>query len=227
VAIWGDSGAFVPGAKSWGGFFSARSWPVRWKGYTPANVNYESNEFDAALIGIEVDILNAGRDALDSAPQFKDSLAKIGIQIVGFGKRNTAAVEIRTEDSDDAKRNSTNRRGAWHWGVIIRGALHEKSTVLYAENGAVHRGLDLWQTICRDGALLIAGQGRRTGIRFDEKFGGEVYQDVDGTLVMEGGHSGVRLQTETGEFLALRADGTIEMSEKVRSSLVDALGLRS
>jgi hypothetical protein len=28
VSIWGDSGAFVPGAKSWGAFFSARSWPV-------------------------------------------------------------------------------------------------------------------------------------------------------------------------------------------------------
>ena len=32
VSIWGDSGAFVPGAKSWGAFFSARSWPVKWGG---------------------------------------------------------------------------------------------------------------------------------------------------------------------------------------------------
>ena len=223
VAIWGDSGAFAPGAKSWGGFFSARSWPVRWQGYTPSRLDYREDEFDAALVGIEIDVLNAGRDALDRAPQFDDSLAKIGVQIVGFGKRNTAAIEVRTEDSDDASRDASSRRGAWHWGIIIRGALHDKSTVLYAENGVVHRGVDLWQTVCRDGALLIAGQGRHTGVRFDPAFGGEVYQEKDGTLVVEGGSGGVRMQTAGGDFLGIQADGTIQMSEKVRDSLARAL----
>lgn len=227
VAVWGDSGAFVPGAKSWGAFFSARSWPVRWTEYTPPGVQYEPEDFDAALVGIEIDVLNAGRDALDPAPKMKDSLAKIGLQIVGFGKRNTAAIEIRSEDSDDPSRDSTTRRGAWHWGIIIRGSLHESSTVLFSENGLVRRGIDLSQTVCSDGALLIAGSGRDTGIRFDAGRSGQAYLDHDGTLVVEGANNGVRLQTETGEFLALRPDGTVEMSDKVRQSLRQALGIAS
>jgi hypothetical protein len=226
VAIWGDSGAFVPGAKSWGAFFSARSWPVRWQGYTPTGVEYEPEDFDAALVGVEIDVLNSGRDALDPSPKLGNSMAKVGVQIVGFGNKNTAAIEIRSEDSDDPKRDSSSRRGTWHWGIIIRNALHTNSTVLFSENGHIRRGIDLSHSICSEGALLIAGSGRSSGVRFDLGDGGEVYRTAEGTLVVEGGTEGVRIQTKDGNFLELGPTGQVSMSDSVRESFIVALGLR-
>ena len=188
----------MPGAKSWGGFFSARSWPVKWDGYTPVGVDYAAEDFDAALVGVEIDVLNAGRDALDPSPKLGQSMAKVGLQVVGFGNKNTAAIEVRSEDSDDPERDSSSRRGSWHWGIIIRNALHTNSTVLFSENGHIRRGIDLSHSICSEGALLVAGSGQHSGIRFDLGDGGEVYRSAEGMLVVEGGNAGVRVQTRSG-----------------------------
>jgi hypothetical protein len=224
IAIWGDSGAFVPGAKSWGGFFSARSWPVHWTSYTPAtNKEYRDEDFDAALVGVEVDVLNSGRDWGDRSPLLSSSMAKIGVQIVGFGKRNTAAIEIRTEDSDDASKGPEERRGAWRWGLIIRNALHEQSTLLHCENGHIRRGIDLTLSSFEEGAVLISSNGSRSGIVFDLGSSGEVYAEKDGKLVVKGGDNGVRLDVGGGEFFQIGPGGKVEMSAAVRKSLKLAL----
>lgn len=224
VAIWGDSGAFVPGAKSWGGFFSARSWPLKWADYKPSgSPEFEDNDFDAALIGVEVDVLNAGKDWGEVAPGLEKSMAKVGVQIVGFGSRNTAAVEIRTEDTDDPLASPESRRGAWKWGIIMRNALHEQSTVLHCENGRIARGIDLSLSTFTDGAMLITGAGRKSGIIFDLGGSGEVYSDGEGLLTVRGGAKGVSLETESGDYLRLEKDGTVSMSPTVRQSLRQAL----
>jgi hypothetical protein len=224
VAIWGDSGAFVPGAKSWGGFFSARSWPVRWDAYTPKKMKpYSDADFDAALIGIEVDVLNAGRDWDDPSPVLDNSMAKVGVQIVGFGKRNTAAIEIRTEDSDDPNNLPHNRRGAWKWGFIVRNALHEGSTLLHCENGHIRRGIDLTLSTFKEGALLITSNGKGSGVVFDEGRSGEVFAEADGKLVVKGGSKGVRLEVGNGEFFEIGPDGKVSMSNAVRESFKLAL----
>ena len=226
VAIWGDSGAFVPGAKSWGGFFSARSWPVKWDSYTPAGAdNYTDDNFDAALVGVEVDVLNSGRDWDDPSPLLKTSMAKVGVQIVGFGKRNTAAVEIRTEDSDDPSKTSSDRKGAWKWGMIVRNALHEDSTLIHCENGKIKRGLDMSMSTFTDGAVLITSAGPKSGITFDQGSSGEIYSEEDGTLVVKGGANGVRIELQQGEFFSISSDGSISMTDNIKNSFRKALGL--
>lgn len=219
VAVWGDSGAFVPGAKSWGGFFSARSWPVKWEGYTPGGAsNYDNADFDAALVGVEIDVLNSGRDWQDKSPLLSSSMAKVGLQVVGFGARNTAAIEVRTEDSDDPNKTSENRRGAWKWGMIVRNALHEDSTLIHCENGPIRRGVDMSQSTFSEGAVLISSAGERSGVVFDHGRSGEVYAENDGTLVVKGGDNGVKLVVGA-EHIAITKEGTLELSEGLRRSL--------
>jgi hypothetical protein len=224
VAIWGDSGAFVPGAKSWGGFFSARSWPIRWNGYTPESVEtYADEDFDAALVGIEIDVLNAGRDWGDVSPALDNSLAKVGLQVVGFGARNTAAIEVRTEDSDDPNRDSSNRRGAWNWGIIVRNALHENSTLIHCENGRIRRGLDMSLSTFTEGAVRITAGGEQSGIVYDGGASGEVYAEKDGTLVVKGGEKGVKILCGHGNYMFFSPDGTVSMSDSIKKSLRRAL----
>ncbi len=214
VAIWGDSGAFVPEAKSWGGFFSARSWPVRWEGYTPESAGeYEDHDFDAGLVGVEVDVLNAGKD-WDGT-----NMGKTGVQIVGFGSRNGAAVEIRTEDTEDFGRGPENRRGAWHNAILVWNALHDNSTLLHCETGPSRRGIDLSKSSFREGALLASADGWRSGVVFGEGRAGQLFGEADGCLVVHGGEKGVRIALGQGEFFQFNPDGSVHMSEQVRRSL--------
>lgn len=226
VSIWGDSGAFVPGAKSWGAFFSARSWPVKWSGYTPDyGYKYADEDFDAALVGVEIDVLNAGRNWDEPSPILSSSMAKVGLQIVGFGKRNTAAIEIRTEDSDDPANTPETRRGAWKWGIIVRNALHEGSTLIHCENGRIRRGVDLSMSTFSEGALLISSAGEKSGIVFDHGKSGELYANNDGELVIKAGSNGVRLLFQAGEFFSFSGTGEINMSENLKNSLKKTLGI--
>lgn len=207
VAIWGDSGALAPGAKSWGAFFSARSWPVKWDAYTPADrFDYKNEEFDAALVGVEIDVLNAGQDWNKTSPLFSGQLAKIGLQIVGFGNKNTAAIEVRSEDSDDATRGPESRRGAWHWGIMIRGSLDNDSTVLMAENGKVRRGIDFDMTTFTEGALRITGAGPNSGVVFDGGASGEIFSDSNegkSTTNIRIGKDGLKIWDSTGSQVLL------------------------
>jgi 2-polyprenyl-3-methyl-5-hydroxy-6-metoxy-1,4-benzoquinol methylase len=226
VAIWGDSAALVPGAKSWGAFCSARSWPLKWADYTPQDcIGYDNSDFDAALVGIEIDVLNGGKDWRDISPALKQSFSKIGAQIVGFGKRNTAAIEIRSEDSDDPTKGPKDRRGAWEWAIIVRNALHDQSTLLHCENGEIKRGIDLSLTSFREGAVVMQSGKELSGIVFDAGAAGQIYADKEGTLVLKGGLNGVRVEASPGEYLSISAAGEVSMSANIRKSLIAALGL--
>lgn len=204
VAIWGDSAALAPKAKSWGAFFSARSWPLKWTGYTPPEcfAYDEATEFDAALVGVEIDVLNAGKDWCGPQGIDPSAMGKVGLQLVGFGNKNTAAVEIRTEDSDDPSKSAHERRGAWHWGIIIRNALDDQSTVLMSENGLIQRGIDFDKTTFTEGAMRISGVGLGSGIIFDHGTSGEIYSDShDCSLNFKMGNSGIKLWSSDGKKL--------------------------
>lgn len=204
VSIWGDSAALAPGARSWGGFFSARSWPTRWTGYTPNELfAYDADmQFDASIIGIEIDVINGGKDWGVSLPNIGYACAKVGLQLVGFGKRNTAAIEVRTEDSDDPDLGPTDRRGAWNWGIIMRNSLHDQSTVLYSENGEIRRGIDFDKTTFTEGALRVTGAGPSSGIVFDAGKSGEMYSQ-DEVLNIRIGSKGLKIWNSDGTKVLL------------------------
>ena len=196
VAIWGDSGAFAPRAAAWGGFFSARSWPVHWQQYVPPGTPpFKDEEFDAALVGVEIDVLNAGCDAGTVSPLFNVSLQKIGCQIVGFGKRNGVAVEVRCEDTDIPRDQlrTPERRGAWNCGIFLHDALHKDSTVLLTSDEQIARGIDLGRTRCTDGALRLRTDTPGTGIVCNDGNAGEIYGDADGQLTLRAGAGGLQI----------------------------------
>lgn len=223
VSIWGDSGAFVPGAKSWGAFFSARSWPVKWNGYTPEDCfTYDNADFDAALVGIEVDVLNNGLDWRTKSGLLSNSMAKVGVQIVGFGKKNTAAIEIRSEDSDDPSNSPETRRGAWEWGIIARNCLHSNSTVLYSENGLVKKGIDFGKTCFTEGAFIISGRGPESGIIFDNADSGQIYSDGEGNMTVKIGRA-LRVEINDDEYIEISKDLSISISPCLKNALRSAL----
>jgi hypothetical protein len=198
VALWGDSGAFFPGAKSWGGFLSARSWPVHWQEYVPEGTpGFEDKDFDAQLVGLEVDVLNGGLPHGTVSKTVGMPLSKTGVQIVGFGNRNTAAIELRSEDSDDMSKKPDERRGTWQYGIIAYNSLHSDSTLLFSATPAGRTGIDLSKTDYSDSAIKIKSGGKHTGIAFNNYTGGEIYAEA-GKLYLKGGSSGLSILTPGG-----------------------------
>lgn len=198
VALWADSGAFHPGARSWGGFLSARSWPVHWNEYVPPGAaGFKDEDFDAALVGLEVDVLNGGMPHGMVSKSVGIPLSKVGVQIVGFGKRNTTALELRSEDSDDHGKKTDERRGTWHYGLIDHNALSSESTFLITTTPEVRTGVDFSSTTFSDSALKIKGAGSRSGVTFNNYAGGEIYSE-GGRLHLRGGMSGLSILTPDG-----------------------------
>jgi hypothetical protein len=198
VALWADSGAFYPGARSWGGFLSARSWPVHWTEYVPAGTaDFKDEDFDAALVGLEVDVLNGGLPHGTVSKTVGIPLSKVGVQIVGFGKRNTTALELRSEDSDDHTKKTDERRGTWHYGLIDHNALNSESTFLITATPEVKTGIDFSRTTFSDAAVKIKSTGSRTGIAFNNYTAGEIYAG-DGKLQLRGGTAGLSILTPDG-----------------------------
>jgi hypothetical protein len=198
VALWADSGAFHPGARSWGGFLSARSWPVHWNEYVPAGTaDFKDEDFDAALVGLEVDVLNGGLPHGTVSKTVGIPLSKVGVQIVGFGKRNTTALELRSEDSDDHAKKTDERRGTWHYGLIDHNSLNSESTFLITTTPEIKTGVDFSRTTFSDAAIKIRGTGSRTGVAFNNYTGGEIYAE-DGKLRLRGGTSGLSILTPDG-----------------------------
>jgi hypothetical protein len=149
-------------------------------------------------------------------------MAKIGVQIVGFGKRNTAAIEIRTEDSDDPANTPETRRGAWEWGIIARNCLHPDSTVLYSENGLVKRGIDFGKTSFTEGAFVISGRGSGSGIVFDEGDSGQIYSNGEGNMTVRIGR-GLRIEISNEEYIDISNDLSISISSRLKTALRSAL----
>lgn len=168
VAIWGDALAARTQAKVWGGFLSARSNLLQdWAPYTPPADPPSDDKFDAQLIGLEIDVLNGGLDSGQRVNEKSYPLAKNGLQVVGFGKRNSAAIEVRCEDSDDTSRTLSNRRGAWDYILIARNCVHDRSTFICSGFSKGYRGLDLAPTLYSDGAIRLRTETANSGIIFN------------------------------------------------------------
>ncbi len=162
--------------------------------------SFKDEDFDAALVGLEVDVLNGGLPHGSVSPAVGIPLSKVGVQIVGFGKRNTAAVELRSEDTDDHAKQPDERRGTWHYGLIEHNALDSGSTFLITTSSAAKRGIDFSMTRYADSAIRLNSDGSRTGISFNEYKGGEIYAEGE-ALVMRTGALGLSLLTPNGREL--------------------------
>ena len=190
VALWSDAAARVDGARVWGAFISARS------GLLPGN--------DAQLIGLEVDVLNDGKDGISPAQ------SKVGVQIVGFGKKNTNALEIMSQSPSS---------GRFMNGVTIAsGAIDRDGTVIGVGSQKARVGLNLEHSAFADSAVLLSPDSpitfRQAGLAdakiYRDKFG-------KGSLVLRAAPDGIRLTTshDSANILAIDDEGRIS-----RSSLV-------
>ncbi len=235
VSIWGDSMAAADGAKAWGAFFSARSHCQSFTGagfsrYAPPGTDLGCGPgFDAHLIGIEVDVLNSGQ------PGTHDHLAKTGVQIVGFGKPNTMAIEVLCEDSGAP--SGTARRGEWNIGMCVSNCLTETGRLLVANFERAAVGLDFRRAIFSGGALSMRTEGPGTGIVCNEGMSGELYggplragKPEDGYwMTLRAGNGGLRLTNHesTRDLIAVDNRGAIHLNGDVyvNQRRLDAAGL--
>lgn len=214
VAIWGDSGAFVPGAKVWGGFLSARSWPVHWDKYVPeGDAPFNDEDFDAQLVGLEIDVLNGGKPWPDS------QLAKTGLQVVGFGKTNTTALEVRSEDTDAGETPDAEKRGTFMEGLLFNHSLAPEAVAIESRLDAARRGLDFSQTTFSEGAILVKSTAAGTGILVNNGDAGEIFGGPEGEnwLNIRSGKDGLRILSSDGEdeLVVVDKDGNISLNGTV------------
>jgi hypothetical protein len=234
VALWGDSGAFFPGAKSWGGFLSARSWPVHWDKYVPEGTpGFEDKDFDAQLVGLEVDVLNAGLPDGRISPTVGHGLSKTGVQIVGFGSTNSNGIELRSEDSEDLAMDPDKRRGTWHYGIIAFNSLNSDSIFIASKTPVGRTGLDFGSTRYADSAIKLHTDSPKTGISFNEYEAGQIY-GLDGRLVLQAGKGGLRIVSNdpakaivtTDSEGALHLNGNVYVNDRPLSDAMISVGPR-
>lgn len=176
VSFWADSAALTPGARNWGGFISARSWPFRWGEYLPDGTpDFADPDFDAALVGLEIDVLNYGLAHGEMSPKIGQKLSKIGLQLVGFGKQSTAAVEIRSLDTDAHELTGDQRSGTWYYGIIANNCFNSESTFIKASFDRARIGLDFSVPEFWQGAIKIRSSQPGSGILVNEGTSGEIF----------------------------------------------------
>lgn len=176
VSFWADSAALTPGARSWGGFISARSWPFRWGEYLPEGApDFADQDFDAALVGLEIDVLNYGLAHGEMSAKIGERLSKIGLQLVGFGKQSTAAVEIRSLDTDAHELTGDQRSGTWYYGIIANNCFNSESTFIKASFADARIGLDFAVPEFNQGAIKIRSSKPGTGMLINEGTSGEIF----------------------------------------------------
>ncbi|MCZ4072710.1 hypothetical protein [Agrobacterium sp. LMR679] len=183
VGIWGDASAVVNNARVWGGFFSARS---------------GGQSQDSQLIGLEVDVLNAGLDGV------YPNHSKVGIQVVGFGGRNTNALEVLTEG---------NGKGRWQNGLTISPeSISADGTVIGVGHQQAAFGIDFRGSSFSDSAMIVSPQNRIT-FRQNGKHDAAIYRDqyFDGHLVVQAGPSGIRVTNaqNTENLVIITPDGDV------------------
>jgi hypothetical protein len=224
VSVWGDSTSIVNGAKSWGGFFSARSacsayvkgGPLQKYG-SPSLVNCEGH--DNQLIGIEIDVLNS------SKPGVFPNMSKTGLQIVGFGNPNSMAVEVRSEDSDRVEPGKA-PRGAFESVLYVKNSIQpEYGRMIVADFDKAKIGLDFRKPIFREGVMQFNTQGVGTGLVVNEGKSGEIYggdrwpnfADKKGWLSARLGEGGFRVVSNNNkkELIAIDNAGGIYLNGDV------------
>ncbi len=224
VSVWGDSTSIVDGAKSWGGFFSARSscgayvkgGPLEKYG-SPDLTSCEG--IDNQLIGIEIDVLNS------SKPGVFPNMSKTGLQVVGFGNPNSMAVEVRTEDTDRVQPGKA-PRGAFEAGFYMKNSLQPAyGRMIVADFDKAKMGLDFRKPVFTEGAMRFNSQGVGTGLVVNDGASGEIYgglrwpdfADKKGWLSARLGDGGFRVVSNdnTKELLAIDNFGGIYLNGDV------------
>lgn len=212
VSIWGDSTSIVDGAKSWGGFFSARSSCPAYVRGGPLQEYGDSSlisceDIDNQLIGIEIDVLNS------SKPGVFPNMSKTGIQVVGFGNPNSMAVEVRSMDSDRVELGKA-PRGAFESAFYVKNAIQpEYGRMIVADFDKAKIGLDFRKPIFSEGAMQFRTQGVGSGLVANEGRSGEIYggdrwsglADKKGWLSLRLGEGGLRIVSNdnTKELIAV------------------------
>jgi len=224
VSVWGDSTSIANGAKSWGGFFSARSsCPAYVKGGPLEKYGDPSlvscKDHDNQLIGVEIDVLNS------SKPGVFPNMSKTGLQVVGFGNPNSMAVEVRSEDSDRTEPGKS-PRGAFESAFYVKNSIHpEYGRMIVADFDKAKIGLDFRKPIFNEGAMQFHTQGVGSGLVANEGKSGEIYggdrwpgfADKKGWLSLRLGEGGLRVASNdnTKELMALDNFGGIYLNGDV------------
>lgn len=221
VSIWGDSTSIVNGAKSWGGFFSARSACryyaqggvlSKYGDHSPENCENHDNQ----LIGIEIDVLN------NSKPGVFPNMSKTGLQVVGFGNPNSMAIEVRSEDTDRLTPGKA-PRGAFESAFYIKNSIQpEYGRLIVADFAQAKIGLDFRQPVFTEGAMQFRTAGVGTGLVANEGRSGEIYggerwqggKDKTGWLSARLGDGGFRVVSNdnTKEMMAIDNHGGIYLN---------------
>lgn len=221
VSFWADSAALTPGARSWGGFISARSWPFRWGEYLPDGApDFADPDFDAALVGLEIDVLNYGLPHGEMSPKIGQKLSKIGLQLVGFGQQSTAAVEIRSLDTDAHELTGDQRSGTWYYGIIANNCFNSESTFIKASFDNARIGLDFAVPEFKQGAIKIRSSKPGTGMLINEGTSGEIFggprpgaDPNSNWLSLRSGDAGVRIVSRDAnrELLIIDEAGNVSI----------------
>ncbi|ABA58361.1 hypothetical protein [Nitrosococcus oceani] len=214
VPIWGDSTAAVSGASAWGSFFSARSNCDNQviKTALPQAEKECSEDFDAQLTGLEIDVLNAGK------PGVYPNMAKHGVQIVGFGNPNSHALSIIAHGFN---RPEGEQDGQFEAVIYAQNALVPKyGRFMVSDQSQAMMGIDYRKTLFTQGAGLFRSDGVGTGLIFNEGTGGEIYAgsrwpglETDNWLTLRAGRGGLRIVSNdnTEELLVVDRDGKVSI----------------
>lgn len=201
VASWSDAKSVVDKGRVWGGFISARS-------------QFNGKIKDSQLIGLEIDVLNAG------LPGVSPNQSKVGLQIVGFGNRVTNAIEVLNDGGKDS--NS-------QWQNVLNvqpGAVASDGTIIGVgpQNAAI--GIDFRNSTFNDSAFLISEDQKLT-FRKNGEIDAAVYRDNFGRghLVLQSGPDGLRItNAENNKNLAIiKNDGDIITAQGALSNILNRL----
>lgn len=237
VGIWGDSAAYVKDAKAWGGFFSARSdqrvftdSPEMAKFLPPGTDQKAGPEFDAQLIGVEIDVLNDGK------PGVFPNASKTALQLVGFGNPNSMAIEVRCEDTD---REVAQRKGVFEAILYVKNSIADYGRMIVSDFEKAKMGLDFRRTLFTEGAAQLRTEGVGTGVIFNQHKAGEIYgglrwpgfADTRQFLSVRMGEGGFRVASNdnTKEPLAIDSNGGIYLRGDVyvNDERIDFGGIRA
>lgn len=224
VAIWGDSTSIVSGAKSWGGFLSARSsCPAYVKGGPLQTYGEPSllscHDVDNQLIGLEIDVLNS------SKPGVYPNMSKTGLQVVGFGNPNSMAIEVRSEDTDRLQEGQV-PQGAFEAALYVKNSIQpEYGRLIVADFDKAKIGIDFRRALFTEGAMQFKSDGIGTGLIANEGKSGEIYggnrwpgsEDKNEWLTARMGTGGIRVTSNdnTKEFLAIDNNNGIYLNGDV------------
>ena len=224
VSVWGDSQSIVDGAKSWGGFFSARSSCVDYAtgGFLEEYGDLAADDCDGIdnqLIGVEIDVLNS------SKPGVFPNMSKTGLQVVGFGNPNSMAIEIRSVDSDRVIPGKA-PGGAFESAFYVKNSIQpEYGRMIVADFDQAKMGLDFRKPNFTEGVMQFRTQGVGTGLIANGGQSGEIYggdrwsgfPDEKDWLSVRLGEGGFRVVSNdnTDELIAIDNFGGIRLNGDV------------